>query len=493
MKNLFYYLAVLLCVAMLLFSCNRIDTVGFDNESVATKDMTSAHSLKVTHQEAQGVADMFLRSEAGSVIFQTKSAKAKRVSSSSTVREDGQELMYIFNYDDGGFVIVGATRDYYPILAYSDKGSFVLREDMGPVDVWLDETKVCIKNSSLLDETTKAQMRNLWARYNGTYVDLTQQLLSSRRPQTRSAGEDSCWAEIERLQALYGSQGWTFLPLSQVEEIFDDAGLSSYYDDICYSATQNHSALNETVIGFKNAPILNSNGPLLYTSHWHQDAPFNQLCNGYPAGCSVIAAAQIMKYYEFPPSSHLNWAGSSFAWSQIPDTPSYQTTDRQPQLIRYTGTKFGITYINGDTGATPQDIKEGLEDMGFTATLSDHNYLVSYSQIYDYSKPVLMSGHSTLMGGNGHAWVCDGARKYIFDQITFFTENQPYGAGSFSQGMYTIINPGTVGGIVTYYFYMKFGKDYDESDDGWYTDNGLPSGSNYQYRRNDIYITCPDN
>ena len=62
--------------------------------------------------------------------------------------------MHIFNYEDGGFIIVGATRNYYPILAYSDKGSFVLKDDMGPVDVWLEETKVCIKNSELSDETT---------------------------------------------------------------------------------------------------------------------------------------------------------------------------------------------------------------------------------------------------------------------------------------------------------------------------------------------------
>ena len=489
MKSLFYYLAVLLCVAMLLFSCNRIDTVGFDNESVATKDMTSAHSLKVTHQEAQGVADMFLRSEAGSVIFQTKSAKAKRVSSSSTVREDGQELMYIFNYDDGGFVIVGATRDYYPILAYSDKGSFVLREDMGPVDVWLDETKVCIKNSSLLDETTKAQMQNLWARYDGTYVDPTQELLAARRPQTRSTGEDYCWDRIDYLQALYGSQGWTFLPLSQVEDVFDDAGLSSYYDAICYSASQNHSALNETVIGYKT-PTYNRVDPLLVTE-WGQDWPFNYLCpNGYYAGCGVVAAAQLTKYYEYPTVLSLN--DTIFTWSDVPVALSSPVTKRQPHLIMMLAQNFQVTYAPpSGNNAYPENISSGLNSLGYSSTCEHQSLSEVRDQLIDYRQPVNMTGYLTQQGTGGHAWVCHGAIESIYNQITFFTENQPYGAGSFTQGMYTYNNPGVIGGSTPYYsFYMNWGWYGD--DDGWFVGNNVnPSNTGYNYIRYNVYVDDP--
>ena len=153
-----------LLLTILMFACKQIDIVDIRSDYSVGDNVTIPLSVIVTQNEANEIADMFMRSNAGSDMTQTKSADTKRVSSSSSIREDGQDLMYIFNYDDGGFVIVGATRDYYPILAYSDKGSFVLREDMGPVDVWLDETKVCIKNSCSLDETTKAQMQNLWAR-----------------------------------------------------------------------------------------------------------------------------------------------------------------------------------------------------------------------------------------------------------------------------------------------------------------------------------------
>ena len=496
MKRFISFFAVVPIAAVLLTACNAIN-ISDEGESAIPErqNYVSNPDVSVSLAEAYDIAGSFFYSDAGNGLLPTKSvdSSTKTISKSATIKEDGQDLMYVFNYEGGGFVIVGSTRNYYPILAYSDKGSFELQDDMGPVDVWLDETKFSIKNSSSLDDSTKSQMQNLWARYDGTYVDSTQEMLAARRSQTRSTGEDYCWARIDSLQLLYGSEGWTFTTVSYAEQIFEDAGLSSYYADICYSAAQNHSALNETVIGYKNSPILESEGPLLTTSGWHQDYPFDYLCNGNPAGCTVIAAAQIMKYYEFPPSSHLNWNGIPFAWNQIMDTPDYNlTASRQPQLVRYIGTRFGITYLNGDSGATPEDVRDGLEDMGYTVSLINHNYLLAYSQIYGYGQPVFMSGKKTLLGNTGHAWVCDGARKNIFNQITFFTENQPYGAGSFSQGMYTMLNPGVVGGTVSYYFYMKYGIDYYESEDGWYAENVFPADHNYQYSRKDILITNPN-
>lgn len=291
MKKLFF--VVMSFAAMLLMACNGIETTGLDTESVGVNKKTSSivRDVNVTQNEAIGIANMFARSNGGD-IPQTKGAfsSTKMISSSETIREDGQNLMYVFNYQGGGFVIVGSTRNYYPILAYSDEGSFILQDDMGPVDVWLDETKVSIKNSGSLDNDTKAQMQNLWARYDGTFVDPAQELLAARRPQTRSTGEDACWDEIEDLQTLYGDEGWTFLPLSFVEDLFTDLGLSSVYADLCYCASQNNSALNETVIGYRY-PAVNQVGPLLQTE-WHQDAPYNDSCpNHYPAGSGIIAAA----------------------------------------------------------------------------------------------------------------------------------------------------------------------------------------------------------
>lgn len=479
---------------MLLIACDAIENTSIDSAPTIT-DITAKlnSSINVSQNEASGIADMFMRSYAGSDMPLTKSADTKRISSSATVREDGQDLMYVFNYEDGGFVIVGSTRNYYPILAYSDKGSFVLQDDMGPVDVWLDETKVSIKNSSSLDAATKAQMQNLWSHYDGTYVDPAQQLLASRRPQTRSAGEDSCWAEIERLQAQYGDEGWTFLPLSQVEDVFDDVGLSSYYDNICYSAIQNHSALNETVIGYKNAPVYTEVGPLLATS-WHQSNPFDRLCGNYLPGCASIAAAQVMKFHEYPATLTYD---VTFTWSDIPTYVDFSANSRQPNLVKLVADAFNMNYGTLYSWTIPSNVTSGLNALGYTTSSYSHNALTVRNEVITNIRPVIMVGSEVNAPlptysnpfGNCHYWVCDGAKENIINQITYFTKNQPNGAGTFTQGEYSYNSPGIIGGTVTRQYHMNWG--WGGPYDGWYADNNLPTGQNFQYYRVDIFVNTP--
>ena len=489
-------LFVLLSAAILLVACHEIDKTGLEAESVPVGRITNVtQSVNVSQSEAAGIAEMFLRTEAGSNMIQTKSsgAQSKRVSTTATVREDGQDMMYVFNYEDGGFVIVGSTRNYYPILAYSDKGSFELQDDMGPVDVWLDETKVCIKNSSSLSAETKAEMQQLWARYDGTYQEPSYSELAARRPQTRSTGEDYCWERCEELDELYGDEGWTFLPLSYAEDLFIDAGLSNTYDNICYSATQNHSALNETVIGYKDAPIYHQEGPLL-ASNWHQGTPYNDLCQDHcPAGCATIAIAQVMRFYSFPdPPGNLSWNNippSFNLWN-----PTYQ----HPQLIMRVRQYLGLS--GTQTTAYFGDIKNALDSIGFIVSPENHNYISVKNELFNEHKPIIMVGCTINIPSlpwqliSGHCWVCDGAQENIYDQITYFTENQPYGAGTFEQGMYSHSYPGIVGGIVYLYFHMNWGGS-SASDNTWYVFNSFtnaPNGDNYQYFRKDFYVSVPN-
>ncbi len=497
MKTRYYQYAVIAIAAMQLMACNGIETVGLDADSVISKHKTSLiRDVNVTQNEAIGIANMFAHSNAGSDNPQTKGAfsSTKMISSSETISEDGQNLMYVFNYEGGGFVIVGSTRNYYPILAYSDEGSFVLKEDMEAVDVWLDETKVCIKNSSSLSDDTKAQMQNLWARYDGTYVDPTPELLTARRPQTRSTGEDACWEEIEDLQALHGSEGWTFLPLSQVEDIFEDAGLSSYYDNICYNAEQNHSALNETVIGYKNSPIYTEVGPLLQTI-WHQSNPFDRMRNGYLPGCATIAAAQVMKYLEYPPTLYLN--ESNCTWSDIPAYIDYSTNSKQPYLVKMIADTISMNYGTFYSWTIPSNVTSGLNSMGFSSYAYSHNTIAVRNEVIVNGRPVIMVGSKVNLSlptytnpfGNCHYWVCDGTKETITNQITFFTENQPNGNGEFTQGLYSYSNPGVIGGLITRQYHMNWG--WGGVQDGWYADNNLPTDYNYQYSRQDLFVSAP--
>ncbi|MCR5827654.1 MAG: C10 family peptidase [Bacteroidales bacterium] len=79
--------------------------------------------------------------------------------------------------------------------------------------------------------------------------------------------------------------------------------------------------------------------------------------------------------------------------------------------------------------------------------------------------------------GDSHYWVCEGAKETTEPGIQFFTENQPYGAG-------------TLGGAVYLSFYMNWG--WGGSYDGWFASNNVDSGNgNFQYSRQNIYIEEP--
>ena len=177
--------------------------------------------------------------------------------------------------------------------------------------------------------------------------------------------------------------------------------------------------------------------PLIKTS-WDQDAPYNELCpmdDGRKtyAGCVAAAMAQIMKYWRWPErgrGSHTNINGDSlyvdfsksvYDWDNMPIAISADT----PQIKQYavqkllydcgmaTNMQYSIngTYLDFIPRAmmayfdyssqahevTRSDFKDGWDDM--------------IKQELDASRPV-------LMGGGGHAYICDG-----YDSLNYFHYN----------------------------------------------------------------------
>ena len=106
-----------------------------------------------------------------------------------------------------------------------------------------------------------------------------------------------------------------------------------------------------------------------------------------------------------------------------------------------------------------------------------------------------MFGHTSDYGGSFHTWVCDGVTETMNNQIIFFTENQPYGTGTFTQGMYSHDNPGYVGGIGSPYYYFNMNwcmAGQDLFRNGWYLGDSANSGAgNFLNGRTEIVITAP--
>ena len=498
MKTTFFLKTVaLLSTTTLLFACSKIDDLNLNNEFAKKQEVSTQvdEETFVSLDKAADVADLFF-SKLTERNVSTKSAlKAKRGSTSiETLSESGNPLMYIINYPNGGFVIMGSTKNYYPVLAYSDKNSFKITSEMNGVSDWLEETKEAIKTSDALKDTIKNAMHNLWKRYE------IADILSSRGTQNArvksssySSGEIACWNRCDELQMQYGGEGWNFLPLSQSQYVFDDAGFSGVYGDLCFGADFNHSPYNCSVVAYKNVYKNEQVGPLLSTQ-WYQGSPFNDLCSGYPAGCGAIAVAQVLKYYQYPQS--FSWNGYAFNWNNIPVLP--QSGSAQAALVRLVGSTVNMHYASSGSWATPSNMESGIRFLGYNVTRAGHNYESVRTQLLTYRRPVIMGGNANNVPlpdplnfiGESHYWVCDGARKITTGQMLYFTEWQPYGNGVFTTGWNTMNSPGVLGGIVYLYFHMNWG--WGGSHDGWFAFNDVNSGNgNFKYARQDFYITKP--
>lgn len=219
------------------------------------------------------------------------------------------------------------------------------------------------------------------------------------------------------------------------------------------------SATLETEVTTTSQPSISP----LTTTHWHQKAPYNDLCpiieDGHvktAAGCVAVAAAQVAYYwykdnpqstlYDTPtypygkaPVTYSVPEGTPYKWELMRDSYTLEEPDEEQQavarLIYVIGTSSWLKYA-ASTGGYINDV---------TTTLSQQLKLYSnYARKSDYSqeeweqllrnelengRPVIYSG---TKGTYGHAVVVDG-----YDAIqNLFHFN--FGWGGPEDGYYTV-------------------------------------------------------
>ena len=484
----------MLVTTTLLFACSKVDDLK--NESVKKQEVSIILDKEtfVSSDKATEIADLFF-SKLTQGNGSTKSAlKAKRVRSSiETLSEKGNALMYIINYPNGGFIIIGSTKNYYPVLAYSDKNSFEITSEMSGVSEWLEETKEAIKTSNVLKDTIKLAMQNLWKNYEVADILTTRKTKAELKSSSYSSGQIACWNRCDELQMQYGGDGWNFLPVSDCQSIFVNAGFSGIYENLCFGASYSGSPTDCSVVGYRNVYETKEVGPLLSTQ-WSQGAPFNNLCNGYPAGCGAIAVAQVMKYYQYPQS--FSWNGYAFNWSNI------ESASAKAALVRLVGNALNMHYASSGSWSTPSSMESGIRLLGYNVSRADDQYGNNYEsvqkQLLTYRRPVIMGGNANNVPlpsplnfiGQSHYWVCDGAREITTGRMQYFTEWQSGGNGVFSTGWGTVDSPEILGGLVYLYYHINWG--WGGSHDGWFAFNDVNSGNgNFKYARQDFIITKP--
>ena len=479
-------------IIVLCCSCNEMYDIADLNSNqteISNKSSNELENSVLTSENAADVASIFWTSINNVTRSNGKNLEYKQ----ETIYAENKPQVYVINFDEGGFVLVSATKNYFPILAYSEDGTFTTGEEPVGLKMWLEETKYAQSSFDQQTDSVKAAIRLMWSQYD---TDKETFITNNTRATSTEAGK-ACTQRLEYYYRLTsGSGGWYFAPLSQAKNIFAQYGLSGEYESLCYRAKINNSDLNSTVIGWRVENVGGTYGPYLNTS-WHQHSPFSDNI-GHAAGCGTIAVAQLMNYYHYP--NTFVCGNVTYNWNNIPNYIS--VTSDQAALVKYIYGKIDTEHVLSWIFTRPNNLKNGLRDIGYNVTRQNHNYLSVINELKN-SRPVIMLGNENNPPsienieylGKSHYWVCDGVRDYT-NYLVYFTEWQPYGNGTFESGWYSFETPNRVASNYTSRSYhMNWGwyEGGSTQYNGWFLGDTANSGNgNFKNNRDDFLISVKE-
>lgn len=133
------------------------------------------------------------------------------------------------------------------------------------------------------------------------------------------------------------------------------------------------------------------------------------------AGCTVVAAGQLMNYFQYP---------QSYDWNAI--ASNNYNNEAIALLSKDIQNKFKVKYGTNGTSSTISNVKEGLEDFGYSVKESEELY--SFKLIEKYHQPLYEQGINEA--GIGHAWVVDGYETFDY-QYYYIVEYLRGSAGNY--------------------------------------------------------------
>lgn len=246
-----------------------------------------------------------------------------------------------------------------------------------------------------------------------------------------------------------------------------------------------------TTGGFKDATDSSIVVDKLVQTTWNQRPYYNYQCpysttdSTYAvAGCTAIAMAQIMKYWDHPAmgwSSHAyrhstygvlsaDFGNTTYQWDSMPNQLTSATStacvNAVAQLVYHAGVSVNMNYGVSSSGAATLaygDISRASAENALKTyfkyssqlhseirtSYNDSAWIAILKNEIDHRRPVLYTGYDTSAG---HAFILDG-----YDTASLFHVNWGW-AGSYD-GFYAIgaLNPGSggIGGNSTYTFNLN--------------------------------------
>jgi hypothetical protein len=214
--------------------------------------------------------------------------------------------------------------------------------------------------------------------------------------------------------------------------------------------------------------------PILCKTSWNQTAPYNNLCpvvTGQTAhavtGCVATAMAQIMKYWNYPPTGNssysytpsgyntqsVNFGNTTYDWYKM--TGSGAASNTAIATINYhCGVSVDMNYGVSSSGAWVLNNGGPCSEVSYAtyfkykptisgierANYSDAQWLQIIEDELMLRQPIQYVGWDNSPGGGGHTWVCDG-----FDTNDNLHMN--WGWGGMNNGYFNMnaLNPSALG------------------------------------------------
>jgi hypothetical protein len=391
----FKHSLVLLCMLLIVAACTREELAPPVASEMpdASRLVEAVKGIDPTTKTLE-IGD----AEAVAKLFRGRNATTRSLGSEildmTTVSDDaGEPLMYIINFEGGGFTVISATTDYYPVLASNETGYFDY-ENMNPaLSMWMSEAEGTVQFAKEYPDS----LGNFDIEWLAYYAPMD----AAEVVQTRAIDPAFGQLLMETLTA-YSEAGYQFYVLGsypspstipgQLWNSIDDLIHPDYMDQVYYM-------YGNTV------PSVTTTGPLI-GSTWGQGGNYGSFASNGLAGCGPVAAGQIMYQHEHPTS----YGDHTFSWNLMYDaTPHAETRE----LLQVLGEEMDANYSTGSTGVTMSGALNAFHHMGYpTAEIIDFPFsMTTIGAQIDSGYPMYMAGWDD--GGSGHAWVCEGVRSSV--------------------------------------------------------------------------------
>lgn len=445
MKTKFYLLSLFL----VMFSCQQ--------ESVEVLELDDLTNLSTLTTDSS-----FVDLEMAKLVAITPDKHSSRSAADAagdvfTIKDkDNLPALYVVNNaNNQGYSIVSATKNYHPILAWTDEG--YLNPETAPetVEFYINGFRNNVEVLRNAPYDSIYQYRQEWVQYEER---------ENKRLESRSL-PTATQQFIENKIAEWTNAGYEVAPIAT-----NSLGLSEadYQNALIRAEMSMRDDYMETSFILRKIGDVKTNSyiPIMLTTKWGQEYPYYEYVNNYyydviKIGCSVVAASQIMKYHQKP---------QNFSWSTMPSVAIATDYMTVAQMMFNVGKDIRSDYFTTGSGASINEVKAYLNSVGYNnARVVAHNESIVQAQLKAY-RPVYMRGTNSISTTNSvhdnHAWVCDGLQDYTTRTVYYLMTlnyQEPL--------LYNSTELLSEGEYATKYYHMNWGLD--GNCNGWFRDTNL--------------------